>query len=673
MTKRRENAAPTNGLRYGFDDFEIDPENRVLLRDGEPVHLTGKAFDVLIVFAENPGLLLSKAELIDRVWDDEFVEEGNLARNVSTLRKALSDTGNHHKYITTVQRHGYRFVADVRVIQQNIDLAKREHSEPDDGADSALPTFRNDDAGLAVNGSANAGRNYTHEDSGRDRDIVPIDENSTDDVHVPWFRRHSIAILGSASLIVIAALSLTTFLPHISGSRSTLPMSSLAVLPFENLSGDPSQDYFSEGMTEELTQNLTQIGGLTVMSRPWTKQVKGLGKTPQEIARELKVDSVVTGTVQRSEGKIRVSAQLINTATGANIWAQTYVRDAADVVKLQSEIARSIVGEIRIKLTPAEEKRLSTARTVDPDAYNEFLLGQASLATRLEADYPVAVRHYERAVEIDPGYALAYARLSEAWRDIGIFGGGDLTDVEIPARKAALKAVELDPDLAAGHLALYYVKLICDRDWTGAEDEIKRAIELDPGNARNEWVYSYLLTAEGRDAESFEKIEKALEMGANEAASESAYGWALYCARRYDDSIVHQTRSLELQAEVPEVYTRRGMAYLQLGRYQDALNDFEKAAAGQPRDTVMMAVAYARMGRRHEALQVLDSSRFVPSRTALVYVALGDKDKAFQILEKEVERPDARMLDLKVDPGFDSLHSDPRWEPLIRRLNIPQI
>jgi TolB-like protein/DNA-binding winged helix-turn-helix (wHTH) protein/Flp pilus assembly protein TadD len=661
MSKNGQNNDSLELAEYRFAEFLVNERNRQLYREGSEIPLTAKAFDLLRVFLKNPNRLLEKNELIEKVWDSKFVEEGNLARNVSTLRKALGGNAHDHRYIVTVPGHGYRFVAEV------------EHV--------GLETLLTDDGSLkegahpAIDGSPTDNANDFPETVDDDRQASAAVETHTDEVRPEvrsWFRRHLVVIVASASLVVMTTLSLA-ILPRITRTGSNPPVRSLAVLPFENLSGDPSQDYFSEGMTEELTQNLTQISALTVMSRRWTKEVNGMGRSPQEIAKELKVDSVVTGTVQRSEGKIRVSAQLINAASGANIWAQTYVRDQADIVKLESEIARSIVGEIRIKLTPAEERRLSSARTVDPDAYNEFLLGQASLATRLEADYPVAVAHYQRAVEIDPGYALAYARLSEAWRDIGIFGGGDLTDVEIPARKAALKAVELDPDLAAGHLALYYIKLICDRDWTGAEEEIKRAIDLDPENARNHWVYAYLLSAEGRDAESIEKIEKALEMGANESASESAYGWALYCARRYDEAIAHQTRSLEIDPKVPEVYTRRGIVYLQVGRYQDALNDFEKATEGQPRDKVMIAVAYAFMGRRREALQVITSSRFIPSRTAMVYAALGEKDKAFEILEKAVERPDSGMLDLKVEPGFDSLHSDPRWEPLIRRLNIPQI
>jgi TolB-like protein/DNA-binding winged helix-turn-helix (wHTH) protein/Tfp pilus assembly protein PilF len=662
MSKNGQNNDSHGLAEYRFAEFLVNERNRQLSCEGTEIPLTAKAFDLLIVFLKNPNRLLEKNELIEKVWDSKFVEEGNLARNVSTLRKALGANAHHHRYIVTIPGFGYRFVAEV----ERLGL---ETPQTDDGS-------LKEGNHLAIDGSPSFNINNFPESIDGDRHGSAAVETDNDEMQPgrsSWFRRHLVATVTLASLIVITAASVIVFLRRISGSGSNPPIKSLAVLPFDNLSGDPSQDYFSDGMTEELTQNLTQIRALKVISRPWAKQVKGLGKTPQEIAEEFKVDSIVTGTVQRSEGKIRVSAQLINAASGANIWAQTYVRDEADIVKLQSEIARTIVGEIRIKLTPAEETRLSSARTVDPDAYNEFLLGQASLATRLEADYPVAVTHYQRAVEIDPGYALAYARLSEAWRDIGIFGGGDLTDVEIPARKAALKAVELDPDLAAGHLALYYIKLICDRDWTGAEEEIKRAIDLDPANARNHWVYSYLLSAEGRNDESFEKIEKALEMGANESASESAYGWALYYARRYDEAILHQTRSLELDPKVPEVYTRRGIVYLQVGRYQDALNDFEKAIEGQPRDKVMVAVAYAFMGRRSEALQVLGSSRFIPSRAALVYLALGEKDKAFEILEKAVDRPDPMMLDLKVEPAFDSLHSDPRWEPLIRRLNIPQI
>jgi TolB-like protein/DNA-binding winged helix-turn-helix (wHTH) protein/Flp pilus assembly protein TadD len=666
---------------YEFGPFRLELKDHLLSRNGKQISLTPRAFDVLVCLIDERGHLVSKDELMEKVWADSFVEEGNVSRTIWMLRKELGDNRTPYKYIQTMAKRGYRFVADVRVTEQNVAFSGQDRTlveQADRGRETLLidDGSLKQDARLAVNGAEGTNGNYFPEYIEDYRNGSAVVEKYNDGVQPEvvssWLRRHLTAIAASASLLVIAVLVIT-FLPRIWRSGSNTPIRSLAVLPFENLSGDPSQNYFADGITEELTQNLTQISALTVMSRTLTKQYYDHGMTPQEIAHELKVDSIMTGTVQRSEGEVRVSAQLINAASGANIWAQTYVRDQADIVKLESEIARSIVGEVRLKLTPAEEKRLLSARKVDPDAYNEFLLGQASYEKRTEADLREAVTHYQRAVEIDPGYALAYARLANAWLNIGIFGDGDLTDVEIPERKAALKAVELDPDLAEGHVALYFIKQFCDRDWTAAEEEVKHAIDLDPGNARSYQVYAWLLSAEGRNAEAIEKIEKALELGPNNASMESAYGLILYNARRYDEAILHQTRAIEFMPNSPEAHSRRGQAYLQTGKYEDALRDFEKAAEGQPRHRVLVALAYALSGRRREALQILSTSRFIPSNTAMVYVALGEKDKAFDVLERAIERPDVLMLYLKCEPGFDSLHSDPRWEPLIRRLNIPQI
>jgi TolB-like protein/DNA-binding winged helix-turn-helix (wHTH) protein/Tfp pilus assembly protein PilF len=667
---------------YEFGPFRLELKDHLLSRNGKPISLTPRAFDVLVCLIDERGHLVSKDELMEKVWADSFVEEGNVSRTIWMLRKELGDKRTPYKYIQTITKRGYRFVADVRVTEQNVAFSQQVDKALAEQIDSGREKLLKDDGSLKEDaqssryGADGTNGNYFPEYIDEDRDRPAVVESYTDgaqtEVVKSWLRHHLSAITASASLLVIAVLVIA-FLPRIWRSGPNTPIRSLAVLPFENLSGDPSQNYFADGITDELTQNLTQISALTVMSRTLTKQYYDHGKTPQEIANELKVDSIMTGTVQRSEGKVRVSAQLINATSGSNIWAQTYVRDQADVVKLESEIARSIVGEIRIKLTPAEEKRLLSARKVDPDAYNEFLLGQASYEKRTEADLRDAVTHYQRAVEIDPEYALAYARLANAWLNIGVFGDGDLTDVEIPERKAALKAVELDPDLAEGHIALYFIKQCCDRDLTGAEEEIKRAVDLDPGNARSYQVYSWLLSAEGRNTEAIEKIEKALELGPNNASMESAFGQILYNARRYDEAILHQTRALEFQPNSPEPHVRRGQAYLRTGKYEDALSDFEKAAEAQPRHQVLVALAYAFSGRRREALQILSASRYIPFNTAQVYVALGEKDKAFEILERAVERPDILMLYLKCEPGFDSLHSDPRWEPLIRRLNIPQI
>src|SRR5437016_1000172 len=448
---------------------------------------------------------------------------------------------------------------------------------------------------------------------------------------------------------------------------------SLAVLPLNNLSGDPAQEYFADGITEALISNLAQIRALRVISRTSAMRYKGTNKSLPEIARELNVDAVIEGSVQRSGGRVHVTARLIPAAADSPLWSRDYDRDLSDVLKLHNEVARAVADEIRIQLTADERARLAVSRKVDPQAHEAYLLGRYHLRNLNENDLSLAIEHFERAIQLAPDYAAAFAGLSDAWRERGIWGAKSFKEVESPARNAALKAMELDPQLAEGHIALGMIKFLYDWNWTGAEDEQRRALELDPGNPDAHMLYAIFLMSLGRHDEAIREMQSAEQLDPLSSNTHSNFGRVLYRARKYEEAIPHLKRALDLEPRNYSAYVRLGDVYAKLGRYDEALTMFEKAA--QLRDdgthAARIARVYALTGRQREARQTLSGLKAGAFEIAAVYVALGDVDEAFKILEKAVEERNSLLVFFKEDPSFDNLHSDPRWKELLRRMNFP--
>jgi TolB-like protein/cytochrome c-type biogenesis protein CcmH/NrfG len=448
---------------------------------------------------------------------------------------------------------------------------------------------------------------------------------------------------------------------------------SLAVLPLSNLSGEPAQEYFADGMTEALISNLAQIRALKVISRQSAMTYKGSNKLLPEIARELHVDAVIEGSVQRSGGRVHVTARLIPAAADSPLWSRDYDRDLSDVLKLQSEVARAIADEIRIQVTADERARLASARKIDPQAHEAYLLGRYHLSKLNEEDLHQAIENFERAIQLAPDYAAAYAGLSQAWQERGIWGTKTFSEAEAPARAAALKAIKLDEQLAEGHMMLGQLKYIYGWDWTGAEQEFRRALELDSGSLYVHRSYAFLLMALGRHAEAISEVQIAAQLDPLSSDIQSTFGRVLYRARKYEEAIAHFKRALELEPRNYSAYVRLGDVYAKLGKYDEALTMFEKAA--QLRDDGMHAAriarVYALMGRQREARPMLGGLKAGAFEIAGVYAALGDMDEAFKILEKAVEERTALLVYLKEDPTFDNLHSDPRWQALLRRMNFP--
>lgn len=642
---------------YEFGDFRIDVEERLLLRDGRLVPLTPKVFDTLLVLVENSGHILSKGEVMKAVWPDSIVEEANLTKNISTLRKALGETPNSHQFIETIPWRGYRFLAGVREVEDEIaDLIVEERTR------SCVLIEQEQETGES---SRQAGFELA-------TIVEPVPQGR--EAGGEAGRRVRAEIVAVSAALVIAITAITLLLMTRRNETPTAPViKSIAVLPLENLSGDPAQEYFADGMTETLINNLARIGALKVISRASVMRYKGSQKSLPEIARELNVDGVITGSVQRSGGRVRVTAQLIHAATDTHLWARDYERDLTDVLKLESEVARAVADEIRIQVTAEERERLASARSVDPQAHEAYLLGRYHFSKNDEQALKRAIEYFEHSIALAPDYAAPYAGLSDTWLARGLTGTIDFKETEAPARAAALKAIELDEQLAEPHLSLASIKQHYDWDWTGAERECRRALELDPGNLNVHTEYAYLLMHMGRLDEAIREGQIIVQLDPVSSSARSALGRFLYRAHRYDEALPHLLRAVELEPQSLTPNYRLGDLYAQLGRYEEALAAYERSGkaiskGGYPNAGI--ARVYALMGRTREARQMVSGLEDNPYIIAAVYAALRDKDEAFRILEEAVEKHQL-LTPLKVEPPLDGLHSDPRWNALLRRMNFP--
>ena len=624
-----------------FGDYELDTRAGKLCHGETVVELHKQPLRLLLLLLEHPGELVTREELHTSLWPDHtFVDfEDGLNHAIRRLREALGDSAETPRFIETLPRRGYRFI---------------------------YPVYSAVGAGLPR----------------------PIGPGGTK----PPPHRQLAIVLGSLVLL-LAALAGTLKVAGVRnrwlifvGARqsASLPkISSLAVLPLENLSHDPEQEYFADGMTEALITNLGQISALRVVSRTSVMQYKRTKKALPEIARELNVDGVVEGTVARSGSRVRITANLLYAPTDRHLWAETYQGDLHDLLALQDQVAQAIANAIRIKLTPQEQARLAHVRAVSPEAHEAYLKARYYWNLRTDEGRKKSIGYFEQAIERDPSYALAYAGLADSYI---VLGEAYLTSPEeaFPrAKAAAFKALELDESLGQPHASLGAVKVDYDWDWVGAEKEYQRAIELSPGYATAHQWYAEYLSPMGRHDEAIAEIQRAQELDPLSPVISAVGGSVLLNARQYDKAIVKCRNTLELSAGFWIGHRCLGQAYEQEKLYEQSIAEYEKVsgpATNNPARSPSLARDYLAVGKRAEALKIfsnlreLSKQRYVPSYQAMaeIYIALGDFDQAFAWLEKAYRaRYYGLVLSLKVDPGLDPLRSDPRFRDLLRRMNFP--
>lgn len=625
-----------------FGSFEVDLGSRELRRQGLKISLQDQPFRLLALLLERAGEVVTREELRDKLWPaDTFVDfDHSLNTAVRKLREALGDSAETPRYVETLARRGYRFVAPVA---EPGPTAPQAHSAD---ADVALP-------------------------SPPPKARLP-----------PSARRVVVvaAVLSSAALVAYWAGGRPT--PRVQPGRRL----TLAVLPFDNLSGDADQEYLSDGLTEEM---ITQLGRLEpdrlrVIARSSTWKYKRAERDIGRLRQELGADYVLEGSLRRAGERVRVTAQLIHAADQTDVWAETYERDLRDVLVLQSEVARSVARAIALTLTPDAQARLASARSVRPESYQDYLRGRYFWNRRTEAALKQALGYFQRAIAADPDDARAYSGLADCYSSLGassIVGGLPPRQAMPEAKAAALKALQIDDTLAEAHTSLANVHLLYDWDLAASEKEFRRALELDPDYTTAHHWYSHCLLVLGRTDESLAESKRALELEPLHLVVGLHLGWHYLYARQYDQATGQFRKTLELDPAFPQAQRCAAWAYLQKGMREEAITSLREALRTLGRDSEVegeLGYALGMAGRRDEAramlegLQQLSSTRYVsPYSVALVHGGLGDRDQALAWLEKAyVERSDY-MVYLNREPMLDGLRSDPRFAALVRRVGLP--
>jgi len=656
----RHAATSSKLVRFGI--YEVDLRTSELRKQGRKIKLQEQPCRILAILLEQPGQVVTRDELRKRLWsDDTFVDfDHSLNTAIMRLREALSDSSENPLFIETLPRHGYRFIAPVEEVPPT-DQEKRAVDEP------VLPT------------ESIAAKSET-------ASVQPREPIASHPARKQIDLRRTLVLSGIIAVVVVLVFVFTIRSLRNSASAKSAPtqIKSLVVLPLENLSGEKDQEYFADGMTDELIAHLAKIRSLRVISRTSAMEYKGKHKPLSEIARDLNVDAVVEGTVLRSGNRVRITAELVQVATDRHLWAETYESELGDILTLQSQVTSAIVNEIRIKLTPEEQERLAVNRPVSAESYEDYLKGRYYWNKRSEEGLTKAIEYFQLATQKDPRYALAYAGLADCYSIIGsaIVGTVPSQDVAPKAKAAALKALELDDTLAEAQTSLATVRFNYDWDWAAAGTGFQRSIELNPSYATAYQRYSLYLMAMGRTQESIAEINHARELDPLSISMNFSLGWRLYMARRYDAAIEQLRNTLDLDPNFALPHLVLGQAYEQKGSYAQAIAELQKAASishdGPP---ILGALGHtlALAGKREEAEKILSQlmeqskKQYVsPFYVALVCAGLGENEKAMDWLEKAYEDRSNALVFLKVDPQLDTLRTNPRFQSLLHRLRLPQ-
>jgi TolB-like protein/DNA-binding winged helix-turn-helix (wHTH) protein/Tfp pilus assembly protein PilF len=633
-----------------FGPFKLDLKAGELQKHGRSIRLQEQPFQILKILLEHSGQVVAREELRKRLWpDDTNVEFGHSINSaINRLRDVLGDTPEKPKYVETVARRGYRLVLPV----------EREL------IGSPIPTVPVAEA---------------HMESAISSTAVPF--NSQVSPPEPTETSRNKKARKVAGLVALCALAAGLTLESQRRHWLQPPLrriTSLAVLPLENVSIGKAPDYFADGMTDELITELGKISALRVISRTSVMRYQGAQKPVAEIARDLHVDGVIEGTVLRSGNRVRVTAHLIQAVPEAHVWTDQYERDLGDVMALQDDLARQIAKQIKVKLTPQEQSRFANARPVSARAHEAYLKGRYLFNRRTDQALEKSIALLQQAIDADPRYALAYAGLAESY--CALVGYAELRPGEAfpNAEKAATKALEIDDTLAEAHTALGFVQSCYHRNWQAAEREFRRAMDLNPNYATAHLWYGEHLRNLGQAELEIAEFKRARELDPLSLAVNAGLGRGLSDGRHFDEAIEQCRKTLELEPNFAQAHWCLGLGYLGKARYDDAILKLQRAKAlgMAPVALCWLSYAYEVAGKKTEARKVLReymklsrNGQVSPYFMARIYAGLGEKNQAFEWLDRAYKEGD--WMRLMLDPFFDRLRSDPRFHELLRRLNLP--
>jgi len=619
---------------YDFGGFRIDGDRRLLLHNGQEVTLTPKIFDTLLYLVKNSGKLITKDELMSEIWPDTVVEENNLNKNISVLRQALGEKRGEHRFIATVPGHGYRFVADINAVGR----------EPEILTTDTPATLPNDPNSIAQQSR---------------RPASHIERNA--------------AIIAVVFFLVVVGVGIylwrAPFKP-----QATAPQT-LAVLPFKSLTIEDRNQALEIGMADAL---ISKLGGEDIIVRPLGSISKyvDLGGDPLGAGRDLGADVILDGTIQTSGEKIRVAAKLLRVSDGRQLWAGQFDQTYTDIFSVQDSISEKVATALKIRLSENEKKHY----TQNVEAYQLYMQGRSHGVENARPEMERAIGYFQQAIEADPNYALAYVGLADSYR--GLATGGEMPTAEYfpKAKAAAEKAIEIDNTLADAHAILGHIIFWYDWNWTAAEAEYKRALELDPYNANAHLYYAHVLSSRGRHEQALAEVARARELDPTNLRINTVEGLLLLHAGQTNEAVERLQKAIELAPSYRVAHSFLARALIEKGMYGDAIAESQKAREFAPftsEPIAFGAFALAKAGRISEArsgleeLLKLSDQRYVPPyNIALVYLALGDRERALDYLDKAYVSKDVRMVFLNVEPKWRDLRSEPRFLELIKGMKF---
>jgi DNA-binding winged helix-turn-helix (wHTH) protein/TolB-like protein/Flp pilus assembly protein TadD len=637
---------------YEFGPFQLDPPERLLLCDGQPVPMPPRAFDLLVVLVERSGHLVEKYELLKAVWHGSFVEEGNLSVTISVLRKALNDDRGMHKYIETVSKRGYRFVADVkRVGEPEITAPPIPAYEPPNAAEAAQ------------------------------HDQVPAVVFEPPVVA----RKHN--ILGAVALVVLA-LAAVAGLARIavrrwSASNQTqgaVAIHSLAVLPFQTLGARTGDEYLGLGMADALITRLGNTGKIIVRPTSAIQKYAEKDLSPQAAGQEQGVDAVLDGRIQRGADRVRLTVQLIRVRDGVQLWGESFEKEYTDIFALEDSLSERVAQSIRLKLTGEETRRFTKRSTERPDAYEAYVKGRYFWNKRTKAGMMKGLEYFRQAIALDPTFAEAYVGVADSYATFGLYAMLPPKEAFPAAKEAARRALAMDDGLAEAHASMGFIYFYYDWNAVEAVKEFQRALAENPNYSLAHSWYGENLAAMSRFQEADVEAQRAMEGDPLSLIIGSNAGWTYSLAGKGELAIEILKKAIDIDPSFPRTHFRLGRAYEQKKSYDLAISELQQAVNLSPGDSCYegsLGHAYAVSGHQVEARKVLQDLQgrlgqpYVPAYAiALVYAGLGENDHAVTWLERAYDDRSTSIAFLKLDPELIGLHSNPRFQQLARRINF---
>jgi DNA-binding winged helix-turn-helix (wHTH) protein/TolB-like protein/tetratricopeptide (TPR) repeat protein len=630
---------------YEFDKFRIEVAKRLLLRNGEPVPLAPKAFDTLLVLVTHHGEVLDKDRLLTLLWPDSIVEEANLPQNISALRKALGESPNERKYIVTIPGKGYKFAAEVKALQSAEDMVVLE---------------RHVMARITVHEQENSTNQIALDEGRMPADLKPTRNRK-------W--------LSAFAVLSVFALGATGFYLWRENAKSVVaPIKTVAVLPFKPLVVENRNEELEFGMADTLIAKLS--GGDEVIVRPLSaiRRYNAVEQDALTAGRELRVESILDGTIQTSGDRIRISAKLLRTSDGKQLWAAQFDEKFTDIFVVQDLIAEKVATALIIRLSNLEKKH----STDNIEAYQLYMKGRYHLDKLTPPDMQKSITYFQQAIDLDPGYALAYTGLSQAFGVLGIAGAMPVAEAFIKANAAAQKAIEIDDMFGDAHVALGMGMFWYGWDWNAAEKEFLRAIEINPNNADSHGNFAMVLSNIGRHAEALAESKRSLELNPLHLAQNTTEGQFLLNAGRPDEALMQLRKTIELEPKFWMPHMIAASAYIEKGMYMEAIEESRKEYELTGGNIIPFGTyALAKSGKSEEARAVLkellklSATGYVPPyNIALIYNALDERDNALGWLEKAYEQRDPKMTALKVEAKWNNLRDEPRFIKLIQRMKL---